>query len=321
LADTDHQRDGDARSRDEPAQPPDRPSPRRRRKLTQRLEAADEEGRKLSGETQLMLAGGPEHTFRLLGQRLTGGGPVREVLALVNDLADLVLTTFSQADPRLASVTSPASIDVTFHVPQTEQDAARAWSCYYDDAISYDALPDTTLTVATVADILSYTPFEAAREARALGVQTTHSLRRLAGELQDRNVSLGLPDYPPLVTPEWSQDAIERIDHYEEVTPSTATVVGVLRGAHSGGERRPGDFMIATDPDVHLDPVIGTRLAAGATIKGELSPQARRQIREAGLWDKHVLARIKVIRRRQGTSLTVDNRLMTSIKPRPGYHS
>jgi len=278
-----------------------------------------EEGDGLSETTELMVAGGPEHTFRLLGQRLTSlGGPVREVLNLVDGLADLILTTFPKADPGLASIASTHSIDVTFYVPEHEIKAARAWAEYYEDEESFEALPDTTLAVATVADVLTFTPPEAARQARAINGRTSDRLRRLALELREREVSLGLPTVPELATPEWSQDVVEHIDYYEEIKPQMATVVGVLRGARSASTR-PGDFELETDSDARLDPVVGARLAPGATIRGELSGQARKQIREGGLWDTHVEARIKVTRRRQGPSIRVENRRMTSVKPRPGY--
>jgi hypothetical protein len=324
LSDADEQRDrdDDDRQRDaDQGRPPDRPGTRRRRKLTRRLEEREKQDGQLSDTTELMVVGGPEHTFRLLGERLTSsGGPVRDVLKLVGELAELVLAAFPAADPGLASVTSPASIDVTFYVPQHERAAARAWSDYHEDQESYEALPNTTLALATVADVLTYAPPDAARQARAISGQTSDRLRKLAVGLREREVSLGLPTTPPLATPNWSQEVVDHIDRYEEVKPTIVTVVGVLAGARAK-RARPGDFELDTDPTIRLDPAVGQRLSPGATITGELSPNARQQIREGGLWDKHVEARIKVTRRRQGTSDTIANRRMTAVKPRPGYHS
>jgi hypothetical protein len=81
--------------------------------------------------------------------------------------------------------------------------------------------------------------------------------------------------------------------------PEVVTIAGVLQGANSGGT---GQFEIKTDERLELDRRLGSRLRPGATIGGQLTPAARRQIRRDNLWDAHVEADVRVVRRRQSGS-------------------
>jgi hypothetical protein len=83
-----------------PTREPDRGGVRRRRKLTQRLEEQLEEGGELTATTDLMVAGGPDHTLRFAGGFLSNtGGPAMKLSDLLSDLVRLVEATFPKAEP------------------------------------------------------------------------------------------------------------------------------------------------------------------------------------------------------------------------------
>jgi hypothetical protein len=305
-----------------PTRPPDRPGIRRRRKLTQRLEEEREQG-ELSATTDLIVTGGPDHIFRLAGGFLSSnGGPAKKVSDLLTDLVRLVSATFPNAEPELRSMLARASIDITFHVPQREADLAQSWREYQADEESFEGLPDTTVAIASVADVLARPPEDAAVEARRISGDTAASLKSFAVDLYDSDISILIPrastptaETLELADPAWALQVVTRLDAAEELPPVTVTVVGVLQGANSGGA---GEFEIKTDDQVSLDRALGSRLRPGATIGGRLTPAARRQIREGGLWDTHVEAEIRAVRRRQGRSIRVESRELVAVRPRPG---
>jgi hypothetical protein len=308
---------------DPPRRAPDRPGVRRRRNLTQRLEDQLEDGGELTGSTDLMVAGGPDHTVRLTGGFLSStGGPAKKLFNLLSDLVRFVEATFPKAEPELRSVFARASIDVTFHVPQREADVAQAWREYEVDEESLEGLPDTTIALASAVDVLALPPEEAAAEARRISGETAVTLKSFALELYEGDVSLLVPRAPTITaetfeiaTPGWADQVVRHLDAAEELQPEVVTIVGVLQGANSGGA---GQFEIKTDERLQIDRRLGSRLRPGATIGGRLTTRARNQIRKDNLWDTHVQGDVRIVRRRQGRSVRVESRELVAVRPRPG---
>jgi len=178
-----------------------------------------------------------------------------------------------------------------------------------------EGLPDTILAVAALSEILANDdPNEVAKAARSVSIETADQVRHLAASLADYSVELDLTDVheEATVSPERSLVIVERLDADEEIPKTAVSAVGVLRGANSAGE---GSFELVTDPDVELDPALGRR-RPGDPLHGRLTPQARRQIRGGGLWDKHVEVRVEVIRRRKGPSVRVEGLRLISASAR-----
>jgi hypothetical protein len=72
---------------------------------------------------------------------------------------------------------------VTFHVPQQERNAAQAWREYKADEESLEGLPDTTIALASVVDVLALPPDMAATEARRISGDTAQTLKSFALDL------------------------------------------------------------------------------------------------------------------------------------------
>jgi len=215
----------------------------------------------------------------------------------------------------LALVRGGNSLEVEFYAPQHERDAAAVRREELGEEPGAEGLPDTILAAAALTEILAKEdPNELAKAARSVSVETADQIRHLAVALADYSVELDLTDMREnaTVSPERSLMIVERLDAEEEIPKTTVDAVGVLRGANSAGE---GSFELVTDSDVELDPALGRR-RSGDPLHGKLTPQARRQIREGGLWDKHVEARVEVVRRRKGPSVRVEDLRLISVSAR-----
>lgn len=317
---TDEDDDDDASASAQGTAASTRTGRRRRRKVAQLLE----QDPVITGSMDLMAGGeGRLHRLVLKGQRLTQhGGPAREVIALVERITESLEAIMPSADPHLGLVRGSNSIEVNFYAPEEEVAAARTRRASIGAAPGAEALPDTTLAVLALADIVRQDdPREAAYRARRISQETADEIRDLALEIAETNVVLEIDDVVVedeetvrvSATPGWATHVVEQLDAEEEVDPATVTVTGVLQGANSGGE---GTFELVTDDNLLLPPELGTRRRPGAKISGSLTPQARKQIREGNLWDTHVEASVQVIRRRYRDRIRIEGFRLLSVTAR-----
>ena len=139
-------------------------------------------------------------------------------------------------------------------------------------------------------------------------------MRKLAIRLVETETTLDLADVRPDVSvePAWCLDVVEYLDAAAEVEPKTVTIYGVLQGANSGGD---GTFELVTEATRPLPRELGNRRKAGVTIKGTLTPRAKKQIKEGNLWDAQVKARVQVIRREHAGSTHIEGFRLMSVEP------
>lgn len=296
------------------------PSPRGRRKRRKLADFVDNDA-ELSGQVDLMLGrdNPGRHKFSLRGGAISAdGGPAKEVLKLVNRLAKSVEEIFPEANPFIAQLAPTNSIQVEFYAPESElREAELRRHEVGDQDPGAVGLPDTSLAVLALNAVFTPDdPDDAARTARRLGVTAAESVLNLVSTLGEAGIELDVFDAdqePVRVTPEKSIRIAAKLDAEAELPLETVEVVGVLQGVNSGGE---GRFEIVTDTDIPLSPVVGRRRKAGDKIEGELSPTAKRQIKQGSLWDTHVEAKVQVTRRQRGASIRVEGFRLLSVKRR-----
>ncbi len=301
---------------DDFAEPSRRGRPRRRK-----IAAAIDEDVDLSGQVDLMLADDEprKHRFSLRGGPISDeGGPAHEVLGLAMRLARSVQDVFTEANPFIQHLAPTNSFEVVFYAPDAEiKEAELRRREVGDEDPGAIGLPDTSLAVLALNSVFAQDePQEAARAARSLGVTSAESILRLVATLGEADVELDVynaAQEPIKVTPQQSIRIAEELDADAELPLETVEVVGVLQGVNSGGE---GLFEIVTDADVSLSQVLGRRRKPGVTIKGELSPGAKRQIKEGSLWDTHVIAEVQVARRRRSGSTRVEGFRLLNVQRR-----
>lgn len=288
------------------------------------------------------------HRLVLLGTGLTSeGGPAREVLGLADDLARAVGALMPSADAHLRSLAGSNSMEINFYPAPEEIAAARLrmqraqqgdeeaepaktdalspelsaepvapeqQQSGEDTELGPEVLPDTTLAVLSLSQLLVLEPEQAAIEARVISKNAAEEIKRMALHLWDNQVTLDLSDVRPGATadPEWAADIVERLDAVAEIKPKTVTVYGFLQGANSGGD---GYFELVLDTSKRVPREFGPRRKAGTKISGQMTPKTRRQIREGALWDTEIEARVQVIRREKAGRVTVESLRLMSVTP------
>jgi hypothetical protein len=301
-------------------EPADEAASREGRRTRRRLSRLLEEEQVITGDMELMVASDQSsatHRLVLHGQHLTpNGGPARQVLDLVSRIHSALQSIVPNADPWLASVAGANSIEVRFNAPPEEvEEASRRRASDDDKTEPGEALPDTTLGLVTLAHVFEIEdPDEAVEFMRRVGAGATDHIKGLAVELVNEDAELDLSEVRPgsRATRQRAREVVERLDADEEIRPELVSVLGVLQGANSAGE---GLFVLVPDSSQDLDPALGRR-RPGSPLRGKLTPDARRQIRDQGLWDRHVHARIRVIRSRRGGRVRVEELRLVSVTPR-----
>ncbi|MBJ7518465.1 MAG: hypothetical protein JHC84_02115 [Solirubrobacteraceae bacterium] len=302
------------------------PPPRRGTAKRRKLGGVIEKYRNVTGTTDMMVTHDQRYAERLLlqGEGLTDrGGPADVVLDLVRDWVRAIKAVNPGANPVLERLVPTSSMEIVLHPPDEEIVDAGRRQAYFEDTDSLDvALPETTLAIAAITTVLTAEPEAGAEAARTIGVTAADAIRDLAADLADREIeaTIGLgSDSATKIEPEHLLRVVEQLDATSELPPVTVTVVGVLNGANSRGD---GQFEIETDAQVQLDPAFGRRKKAGDVVQGALTPKARREIRKDNLWDRHVEARVQLVRRQRGPKSTrIESVRLMSVSPRPGYSS
>jgi len=185
----------------------------------------------------------------------------------------------------------------------------------YEDEARVSGLPDTSLALLVLGELLAYEdPRQAASAARRISVGAAGTLRDLAVTLADRGVELevDIGGNQVVASPEWSLGVVEHLDAKREEPPASVKVTGTLQGANARGE---GAFEIVSDPNLPLDTRVGSRMRPGDVVKGTLTPKAIRQIRAGNLWNSHVEGTVEVVRSRRGRSLRVEGRRLLAVRP------
>jgi hypothetical protein len=156
-----------------------------------------------------------------------------------------------------------------------------------------DAIPASVIRLEMATRLLNEAPRNVARRSRAAGVVAQNQLRRLAEALDDAEASLRVTSPAETVArlPERRARAVAQTLARAQTgfEPLELTIVGHLSRTDSEAET----FRVILDRKREQPAELGNRRQI---VQGDYTERASKQVRERGLWDADVVAKVRATR-------------------------
>jgi hypothetical protein len=157
-----------------------------------------------------------------------------------------------------------------------------------DDELLKELIPDSVVAVTAAAELLATPAQDGLREARRHGRAVADAYVRMARTVAEGQATLRVsaPGREAAMGSRRAQLVIDHLEERTELEPYLLTVAGRLTRTDSEEET----FRIVLDRERMPPQLDGRR----RVIEGSYTTGASRQVQEGGLWDRDVIARVRV---------------------------
>lgn len=230
--------------------------------------------------------------------------------------ADVVLTALNFASSLRIELEPRLSTREKEELEQIQSEEASASAETDRSAL----VPRSVIGLEAAARILREPPERVVDRVRVLGAEAREELRKLSETLDEDEVSLrftSATQTEAVVTSREARGYARRLRQSEELEPRSLTVVGKLSRTDSEARQ----FRVVLDRDLMPPELDGRR----RHVEGGYTAKASRQVRDGGLWDRTVVARVRANMARPpgGGKARATDFSFTDVKPRdpPGSSS
>jgi hypothetical protein len=327
--------EGDPKAK-KPTEDPPAPRGKKRRLLKEISEEV------LKGEARLMVDASTLLRAIFRGEGVSDSSVDAEVFSSSVGQLTKLLSTMTGARPQIYAFGFGQSVYVDIGPSEDELDRADEALGEYeraqDDKTKTDAqrsrlaeaaVPETLLAVLATSELIESSADDVVGSALSYGTQVSDAYKGLVRVLAEEDISMDLELHgerfegapgPPIPVEEALPGLSSEVarEYREALTAAGSeeivkiTAVGILTMADSGRRQ----VRLTLDPKAKRDPALPRRQLS---IIANYSPAAGRNIKEQGLWDNEVIARVEMTRDRRGSTAHVRRPTFRLISAKPRY--